>query len=169
MSLRAALLAATVAVTIAASQVSAARNPQRPAAHPRTVCPVDVKEPVAEIGAFQGNAIGHVPEVMATLAAHTLAAVRVECPGARLVPYRTGFPLLASTVVQWKQTRTDDPIGALFLPRNAIVIRLELLDAAVSADAHVVTFSNRARLTLNQPAERLLNDDFARTVRRLLN
>jgi len=136
-------------------------------ARARLLCPVDVAQPVAALGAFQGNIAAHPTEVLAALGARALAIVREGCPSAQLVQSRGGSPLLIATIVQWKPMRTDDPIGALIGPRSSLVIRLQLLNADVARNREL-TFENRARFTLNQPIERLVNDRFDKAVRRLL-
>jgi len=76
--------------------------------------------------------------------------------------------LLVPTIEQWNQNRTDDPIGALITPRNRIAISLRLVRLHNPGVVGRVSFTNRSRITLNQSASRLLDDDFDAAVRALL-
>jgi hypothetical protein len=77
--------------------------------------------------------------------------------------------LLVPTVVEWREMRTDDPIGAVILPHNRVTITLRLIRLEPPALVASATFSNSARLTVNQHASSLLNDRFRRTVLQLLS
>ena len=77
--------------------------------------------------------------------------------------------LLVPTILLWKEVRTDDPVGALFSPHNGVDIELRLMRLDVPGVKGRVTFRNRSRVTLNQPAERLLNGRFHAAVRQLLS
>jgi hypothetical protein len=72
--------------------------------------------------------------------------------------------LLVPMITEWKEMRTDDPIGALILPHNSIIVRLRLMQLQIPALAGSVTFRNRARLTLNQKALALLDGRFRQAV-----
>lgn len=76
--------------------------------------------------------------------------------------------LLVPTITEWTQMRTDDPIGVLTLPRNSITLTLRLMRLEPPALVGQVTFHNRAHLTLNQPALRLLNGRFRDVTIRLV-
>jgi hypothetical protein len=76
--------------------------------------------------------------------------------------------LLVPTITEWKQMRAEDPVGALILPHNSVTISLRLMRLAPPALTRQATFHNKAHLTLNQQAARLLDDRFRRTVLRLL-
>jgi hypothetical protein len=76
--------------------------------------------------------------------------------------------LLVPSITEWTQMRTDDPIGAFILPHNRITLVLRLMRLDPPALAGRVTFSNRASLTLNQEAARLMNERFRQAVLRLL-
>lgn len=79
-----------------------------------------------------------------------------------------GTHLLVPTIVEWRQMRSDDPVGALIEPHNRIVIELRLVRLDPAATEGDVTFTNHAKLTVNQSASRLLDDTFTKTVRRLI-
>jgi hypothetical protein len=66
--------------------------------------------------------------------------------------------------------RTDDPIGALVSGHNRITLVLRSIRVQPPPLlACEVEFTNRARLTLNQPADRLLDRRFHATVLQLLS
>ena len=79
-----------------------------------------------------------------------------------------GTHLLVPTIIEWREMRTDDPIGALLPPHDGVVIALRLVRLDPVTVEGSVTFRNHSRVTVNQHADRLLNDDFRRTVLRLL-
>jgi hypothetical protein len=126
-------------------------------------------EPIVELGAVQGNTGVRVPEIIAAVQAVIMAAARERCPDTQPAGSRTARPLLIPTIVQWKQMRSDDPIGIFILAHNSIVIRLQLADSGAPEGNRTVTFRNHAHFTLNQPAERLLNGGFRNAVRSLLS
>ena len=95
-------------------------------------------------------------------------ATRAELNAAGFALQHGGTHLLVPGIVEWRVMRTDDPLGALIPPHNAVVVSLRLVRLDPPAVAADVTFTNRSRLTLNQPADRLLNTDFRRAVLRLL-
>jgi hypothetical protein len=76
--------------------------------------------------------------------------------------------VLVPTITEWRETRTDDPIGALIVPHNSVAITLRLMRLDPPAVVGQVTFRNRARLTLNQRALRLLDDRFRTVLLQLL-
>jgi len=76
--------------------------------------------------------------------------------------------LVVPTIQQWNENRTDDPIGSFMPPKNRIDVSLQLVRLDSPAITGRVRFTNRARITLNQRAARLLNDDFRKAVRDLL-
>ncbi len=76
--------------------------------------------------------------------------------------------LLVPTIQRWNQRRTDDPIGAFIGPHNSIGVSVRLMRLQSPALAGRVTFLNRSRITLNQPAARLLDDGFRTALRQLL-
>jgi hypothetical protein len=76
--------------------------------------------------------------------------------------------LLVPTITEWKQMRTDDPVGALIVAHNSVTITLRLMRLRPPALVDQITFHNHARLTLNQKADRLLDGRFRRAVLRLL-
>jgi hypothetical protein len=79
-----------------------------------------------------------------------------------------GTSLLVPTIVAWRTMRTDDPIGAVTVDHNRVVIALRFVRLEPVALVGSVTFENHARLTLNQSPERLLNDEFRKTVLQLV-
>ena len=76
--------------------------------------------------------------------------------------------LLVPTISEWKEMRSDDPVGAVILPHNSVTLSLRLMQLEPPAVAGRVTFHNRARLTLNQPAIGLLDDEFHRATLKLI-
>jgi hypothetical protein len=79
-----------------------------------------------------------------------------------------GTYLLIPTIVEWRQMRSDDPVGAFVEPHNRVAIELRLVRLDSTTTEGDVTFTNHARVTMNQPADRLLGDEFRKVVRRLL-
>jgi hypothetical protein len=79
-----------------------------------------------------------------------------------------GTHLLVPTIVEWRQMRSDDPVGALVEAHNRISIELRLVQLDPEKTEGDVTFTNHARVTVNQPANRLLDDEFRKVVRKLL-
>jgi hypothetical protein len=78
--------------------------------------------------------------------------------------------LLVPTITEWRQMRTDDPIGAVASGHNRVTVLLRLIPVQQPRrPACEVVFTNRARLTLNQHVERLLDGHFRATVRQLLS
>ena len=76
--------------------------------------------------------------------------------------------LLVPAIIEWKQMRTDDPVGAIVLPHNSVTVTLRLMRLEPPAVAGRMTFHNRARLTLNQPAIGLLDAEFQRATLQLI-
>ena len=72
--------------------------------------------------------------------------------------------LFVPTIVEWKEMRTDDPIGALSLPHNSIAITVRLMQMEPPAVLGQATFRSHARLTLNQSARQLLDKRFQKMV-----
>ena len=79
-----------------------------------------------------------------------------------------GTHLLVPTIIEWREIRTDDPIGALLPPHDGVVIALRLVRLEPPKVEGSVTFKNHSRVTVNQSADKLLNGDFRQTVLRLL-
>jgi hypothetical protein len=97
-------------------------------------------------------------------------AVTMEERSAADRAYRCGAThLLVPSITEWKQMRTDDPIGALILPHNTVTVTLRLMRLQPPTLVGRVTFHNRARLTLNQKASRLLDDGFRQAVLQLVS
>ena len=95
-------------------------------------------------------------------------ATRNEMTAAGFALQHGGTHLLVPTIIEWREMRTDDPVGALMPPHNRVVIELRLVRLDPLAVEGSVTFKNQSRFTVNQSADRLLNEDFRRTVLRLL-
>jgi hypothetical protein len=68
--------------------------------------------------------------------------------------------LLVPTITEWKEMRTDDPIGTFILPHNSVAMTLRLTRLQAPFRSERVVFKNRARFTVNQRADRLLNGRF---------
>ena len=80
-----------------------------------------------------------------------------------------GTHLLVPTITEWREMRTDDPVGALIPLHDGIAITFRLVRLNPPAVEGHVTFENHARVTVNRSAVRLLNDEFRRTVLRLVS
>ena len=76
--------------------------------------------------------------------------------------------LLVPTITEWREMRADDPIGALTVPHNSVTVTLRLMRLDPPALVGRVTFSNHARLTTNQRATHLLDEEFRQVVLRLV-
>lgn len=133
----------------------------------RLLAIVQERDPEAQLA----DATGQTPYLPMKAYIDAVAPARttaVELNAAGFARQHGGTYLLVPTILEWREMRTDDPIGALTLPHEgvAIAFRLVRLDApAVEGD---VTFRNHARVTVNRPAKSLLNDDFRRAVLRLV-
>jgi len=79
-----------------------------------------------------------------------------------------GTHLLVPTIVEWREMRAGDPIGALLPPHDGVVIALRLVRLAPPIVDGSVTFKNHSRVTVNQSVDKLLNGDFRQAVLRLL-
>jgi hypothetical protein len=93
---------------------------------------------------------------------------RSELNAAGFALQHGGTHLLVPTIVEWRERRAGDPIGALLPPHNGVVISLRLVRLDAPTVEGSVTFKNHARVTVNQSADGLLNGDFRQTVLRLL-
>ena len=139
-----------------------------------STCRIFVMWPASAPAAFRGNGAVHPREIEALVAERILEEVRKQCPAGELVHAapsareRGADYLLVPTIEQWNQNRTDDPIGAFASPKNSIAISLRLMRLREPAVEGSVRFTNRARVTVNQSAARLLNKHFDKEVRRLL-
>jgi hypothetical protein len=153
---------------------------QNPATATTFVC---VMQPILA-GNATGNSSSNFQTVEQAVALSIIAAARErvhaerldgiydEEAGIRWAERRGATHLLVPIIDEWRQMRTDDPIGSFILPHNRIVITLRLLRLQPrprpAVETGRVTFSNRARLTLNQSAENLLDDRFSAVVRELI-
>jgi hypothetical protein len=116
-----------------------------------------------------GNVGTDFTAIGAAVGARELAIVRERYPDAELgAPAQARLSgaayLLETTIGEWRQMRTDDPIGAIILPHDSVTLTLRLLRLAPPSVLGSVTFHNQARLTLNRPAIRLLDGKFERLV-----
>ena len=169
-------LFAILSITAAcgATGAVASKPPTMVPASAASTCRIFVMWPTSAPAAFRGNVAVHPPEIEALVAERILEGVRRECPGAELVHAapsareRGADYLLVPTIEQWNQNRTDDPIGAFVSPKNRLAISLRLMRLGEPSVERCVRFTNRARVTVNQSAARLLNKDFDKEVRRLL-
>jgi hypothetical protein len=93
---------------------------------------------------------------------------RSELNAAGFALQHGGTHLLVPTIIEWREMRTDDPIGALLPPHDGVVIALRLVRLDPASIEGSVTFKNHSRVSVNQSADKLLNGDFRRTVLRLL-
>jgi hypothetical protein len=91
-----------------------------------------------------------------------------ELNAARAAYKRGAACLLVPTVLDWRQMRTDDPVGAFLVGHNRIAVDLRLMQLQPPLMLRRVVFRNHARLTLNQPVDRLLNGAFRTAVLRLV-
>lgn len=123
--------------------------------------------PGAEIAEAGPRDVAHVlPGYPASV---DLGAVTIEEQNAAARAYERGAAyLLVPTITEWKEMRAGDPIGAFILPHNSVAMTLRLVRLSAPALTGRVSFKNRARLTLNQPADHLLNGRFHDVVLSLL-
>ena len=124
-----------------------------------------------DAGAMMAHPAGQTPFVpMARYidAVSPARTTRSELNAAGYALQHGGTHLLVPTIVEWRERRADDPIGALLPPHNGVVISLRLVRLDAPAVEGSVTFKNHARVTVNQSADGLLNGDFRQTVLRLL-
>jgi len=124
-----------------------------------------------EPSASMAGTIGDTPYLPMKPYIDAVAPARVtreELNAAGFARQHGGTHLVVPTIIEWREMRTDDPIGALTLPHAEIMIGLRLVRLDSPAVEGQVTFKNHARVTVNQSADRLLNSDFRRTVLRLV-
>jgi hypothetical protein len=173
------LAAATISIAGCASTHAAAWSARTTGQTATASCPVVVTLPRSDVKAFAHGNADHVEQVPRLVAEAVLQVVRDRCPSgttlavddSRVVDVarqqRAAFVLIPF-IVEWRQARTDDPIGAFFPPHNRIIISLKLVPVLSNRPERHVTVTNRSRVTLNQRPDRLLNDDFRHAVRSLL-
>jgi hypothetical protein len=151
------------------------------AANASTQVSVFVMQPFFS-GIATGNAGSNFDMVEQSVALSILAAVRERMPGARWIrtqeemeaarwAYAEGAThVIVPDITEWRQMRTDDPIGAIILPHNRIGISLRLVRVRPRPMVTTgrVVFTNHARFTVNQSAERLLDDRFRDVVIELI-
>jgi hypothetical protein len=92
-----------------------------------------------------------------------------ELDAANLAFDRGAAYLLVPTIVEWREMRTDDPVGAFLGSRNQVTIELRLMKLRPAAMVARATFTNHARLTLNQSPMKLLNDNFRKTILQMVS
>jgi hypothetical protein len=133
-----------------------------------------VMEPLVEGAASPGNVGRNFRAIRQALLARILAIVRERCPTTGVVPdpkaavERGATTLLVPSIVEWKEMRTDDSFGAFLGSHNQITVELRLMRLQPPAVMGRLRFKNRARLTLNQSATRLLNESFRKAVLQLV-
>jgi hypothetical protein len=132
----------------------------------RLLAVVRERNPDAEIAASARRTPANLPEYMKAMGG---AVLPDERNAASFALQHGAAYLLVPTIVEWREMRTDDPIGAFILPHNRIIIALRLMRLQPPAIVSRVTFRNQSRLTLNQRAKRLLGDDFRKAVLGLLS
>jgi len=93
---------------------------------------------------------------------------RRELEAAGFARQHGGTHLLVPTIIEWREMRAGDPIGALLPPHDGVVIALRLVRLEPPMVDGSVTFKNHSRVTVNQSAGKLLNGDFRQAVLRLL-
>lgn len=124
--------------------------------------------------AAPGNVGRNFPAITADLTTRILSIVRERFPDADVAQgtidaaTRGATHLLVPTITEWTEMRTDDPIGALVGRHESVTIAMRLMRLDPPALISEVTFHNRARVTLNRKAIRLLDDRFRRDVLQLL-
>jgi hypothetical protein len=84
----------------------------------------------------------------------TSAGVHADPPAYLLVP----------EITEWTQMRTDDPLGALIGPHDRVRLTLRLMRSDPPSVVASAVFQNRAHVTLNRDASRLLDERFRRMV-----
>jgi len=122
-------------------------------------------------GAMMADSTGQTPFLpMATYidAVAPARATRRELEAAGFAQQHGGTHLLVPTIIEWREMRAGDPIGALLPPHDGVVIALRLVRLGPPMVDGNVTFKNHSRVTVNQSADRLLNGDFRQAVLRLL-
>ena len=124
-----------------------------------------------DAGAMMADPTGQTPFLPMARYINAVApsrTTRSELDAAGFALQHGGTHLLVPTIVEWREWRAGDPIGALLPPHNGVVISLRLVRLAAPMVEGNVTFKNHARVTVNQSANGLLNGDFRKTVLRLL-
>jgi hypothetical protein len=128
---------------------------------------VQERDPEARLA----DATGRTPYVPMKAYIDAVAPARTtaeELDSAGFARQHGGTHLLVPTIVEWREMRTDDPIGALISPHESVVVAVRLVRLDPPAVEGQVTFRNHARVTVNRSAESLLDDEFRRAVLRLV-
>jgi hypothetical protein len=133
----------------------------------RIVSIVRERFPRTEIAGSRALAATPLPAEYRFAAGEPVTAEEANAAGQAL--RRGATHLVVPTILEWTQMRTDDPIGVLTLPRNSITLTLRLMRLQPPALVGQVTFRNRAHLTLNQQALRLLDGRFREVTLRLVS
>lgn len=136
--------------------------------------PVFVMAPTVAGSAAPGNVGRDFPAIQRAVLTRILDIVRERYPnadvaapgsdGVRRAREAGATDVIVTEITAWTEMRTDDPVGAFTVPRNRITVTLRLMRLEPLDVVGIVTFSNHARLTLNQRAERLLDARFRDTV-----
>jgi hypothetical protein len=125
------------------------------------------KDPAATLADIQGTT-PYQPMDPYVAAAAPARVTSGELNAAGYARAHGGTHLLVPTIIQWRQMRSDDPIGGVLQPHNSVVIELRLVRLDPVATEGDVTFTNLARFTGNQSASWLLDDQFTKVVKRLI-
>ena len=139
----------------------------KPGVVTRIVSIVRERFPRTEIAGNRALAATPLPAEYGFAAGEPVTAEEANAAGQAL--RRGATHLVVPTILEWTQMRTDDPIGVLTLPRNSITLTLRLMRLQPPALVGQVTFRNRAHLTLNQQALRLLDGRFREVTLRLVS
>ncbi|HEX5070101.1 MAG TPA: hypothetical protein VFV78_07780 [Vicinamibacterales bacterium] len=124
-----------------------------------------------DVGAIVAEEPVTTPYQPAARYINAMAPVRItreEIDAAGFAREHGATHLLVATVLEWREMRTDDPIGALVGAHNGLTIDLRLVRLDTPEIQNRATFRNRSHITANQPAGRLLGDAFRKSVLELL-
>lgn len=125
------------------------------------------KDPQAALAEVEGTAPYRPMEPYIAAAGQTRVTPG-ELNAAGYARAHGGTHLLVPTIVEWRQMRSDDPVGAFIEAHNRIVVELRLVRLDPVATEGDVTFTNHARTTFNQSANGLLDSQFRKVVEKLL-
>ena len=117
------LAAALTSVAACASTSAASWRGPAPSLPGAASCPVVVTLPRTDVGAFSHNSGDRVEEVPRLVAETVLEVVRDRCPNGTtlavddrravdIARQQGAAFVLIPFIVEWRQARTDDPIGA---------------------------------------------------------
>ena len=124
-----------------------------------------------DAGAMMADGKGQTPYLPTAKYIDAVAPARTtrsELNAAGFALQHGGTHLLVPTIIEWREVRAGDPIGALLPPHDGVVIALRLVRLGPPMVEGSVTFKNHSRVTVNQSADKLLKGDFRHAVLRLL-